>query len=302
MIWRRSFVDTWLIARFEVLRAIRSWSALALVLLYLIANVGGAYLFILMLGQMESTIASQLQVPTTKWPGTMTEQIRTSEAFIKVLDNLIGDHATAESLLQQPFLAVFQLWQGFVLIPFLAATSAAESIAADVRTRAIRFEVMRTGRLEVVAGRMLGQIGLCLFATCVALLGVWTLGMTTMAQQDPFELGFALLSLGLRAVWFSVPFVGLGIAASQTTASPAWARVLALGGTAATWVVYWIALAVDKAPWALVSDLVLPVLPQTYLGGLWQTGGGWIGSSLAVFGLGAVIACVGYVRFARRDL
>lgn len=302
MTWTRSLVDTWLVARFEVLRAVRSWSALALILLYLIANVGGAYLFILALAQAEQSLATELHVATTEWPGALTEQLRKSDQLLEMLETLVGNKATAMALLDSPFLAVFQLWQGFVLIPFLASTAASETIAADVRTRAVRFEVMRTGRAELVAGRMLGQIGLSLVATCVALAGVWVLGMTCMVQQDPFGLAWGLWTLGLRAVVFSVPFVGLGIAASELTASPAWARVLALGGTAGSWVLYGVASAADEAPWTTLADLVLPVLPQTWLEGLWQPGAGLLASTAVCLGLGVVVAAVGYVRFARRDL
>lgn len=302
MSWTRSLVDTALIARFELLRAIRSWTALAVVLMYLIANVGGAYLFIRVLGQLESSLADQLHVATTQWPGSMTEQLRNSKQMMSMLDTLVGSHATAAALIDRPFLAVFQLWQGIVLIPFLAATTAAESISSDVRTRAIRFEVIRTGRAEVVAGRMLGQIGLCLVATCVSLIGVWILGLATMAPQDPLALAWGMVELGLRAVVFAVPFTGLGIAASELTASPAWARVLALGGTASSWVTYWILSAMSERPWTYVADTLLPVMPQSWLQGLWQPAAGLATSMAACVGLGAVIAALGFVRFARRDL
>lgn len=302
MSWRRSLVDVALVARFELLRAIRSWTALAVVLMYLIANVGGAYIFIRVLGQLETTMAEQLHVATTQWPGSMTEQLRKSEQLMKMFDTLVGSHATAAALIDRPFLAVFQLWQGFVLIPFLAATTAAESIASDVRTRAIRFEVIRTGRAEVVAGRMLGQVGLCLVASCVALCGVWILGLATMAPQDPVALAWGLIDLGLRAVILAVPFTGLGIAASELTASPAWARVLALGGTASSWVLYWILSAVDESPWTTLADALLPLMPQSWLQGLWQTSMALGTSTVACVGLGAVIASLGFVRFARRDL
>ncbi len=302
MTWTRSLIDTALIARFELLRAIRSWTALAIVLMYLIANVGGAYVFIRALGQLETTMAEQLHVASTQWPGAMTEQLRKSKQLMDMFDTFVGNHTTAASLIERPFLAVYQLWQGFVLIPFLAATAAAESIASDVRTRAIRFEVIRTGRAEVVAGRMLGQIGLCVVATCVSLCGVWILGLSIMAPQDPFALAWGLLDLGLRAVIFAVPFTGLGIAASELTASPAWARVLALGGTAASWVVYWILSAMHEAPWTTVADVLLPVMPQSWLQGLWQPGMGLWVSTAACLGLGAVVAALGFARFVRRDL
>lgn len=302
MSWTRSLIDTALIARFELLRAIRSWTALAVILMYLIANVGGAYVFIRVLGQLENTMAEQLHVATTHWPGAMTDQLRKSKQLMEMFDTFVGNHTTAATLIERPFLAVYQLWQGIVLIPFLAATAAAESIAADVRTRAIRFEVIRTGRAEVVAGRFLGQLGLCVVATCIALCGVWVLGLSIMAPQDPVALAWGLVELGMRAVLFAVPFSGLGIAASQLTASPAWARVLALGGTAASWVIYWILSALEDGSWATLSDALLPVMPQSWLQGLWQSDLGLVVSTGALAGLGVVVAALGFARFVRRDL
>lgn len=302
MSWTRSLIDTALIARFELLRAIRSWTALAVILMYLIANVGGAYVFIRVLGQLENTMAEQLHVATTHWPGAMTDQLRKSKQLKEMFDTFVGNHATAATLIERPFLAVYQLWQGIVLIPFLAATAAAESIASDVRTRAIRFEVIRTGRAEVVAGRMLGQIGLCVVATAIALCGVWVLGLSIMAPQDPVALAWGLVDLGMRAAIFAVPFSGLGIAASQLTASPAWARVLALGGTAASWVVYWILTAMGDSAWGWVSDALLPVMPQSWLQGVWQSDMDLLVSSAACVGLGVVMAALGFARFVRRDL
>jgi hypothetical protein len=48
-----------------VLRAVRTWRALSLIIAYLIANLGGAYLFIQGLHMMEQRLAEQLGVGTT---------------------------------------------------------------------------------------------------------------------------------------------------------------------------------------------------------------------------------------------
>ena len=53
--------------------------------------------------------------------------------------------------------------------------------------------------------------------------------MTQMVGNDPIMLAMGLGVLGLRAWLFGLPFIGLGVAWSQWTASPNWARVLAVG-------------------------------------------------------------------------
>lgn len=298
----RSVVDTLLVARFEVLRAIRTWRALALVLVYLLASAGGAYLFVEGLAVAESRLAEQLGVPATRWPGPMLDRLRESDEMLRMLTSLVGDEGLVRELVHWPFLAIFQLWQGFLLVPFLAAAAAAEALALDVGTRAIRYEALRTGRAELVAGRFLGQVGLTVFATLVALAGVWAVGMTFMTGQDPLVLAWGLLVLGLRAVPFAVPFVGLGVACSSLTSSPAWARVLALAATAGTWGLYGGLVWAERPRWPWIADALLPLLPQTWMGGLWEPGADAFVSAVTCVALGLITAGVGTLRFARRDL
>ena len=52
----RSFLDVWLVAGFEIKRSIRTWRALALVLLYGIAATGWAYLVVQAIGAMEQRV------------------------------------------------------------------------------------------------------------------------------------------------------------------------------------------------------------------------------------------------------
>lgn len=63
--------DIWLVARFEVLRAIRTWRAVALLVLYAVASGGAAWLFTKFVGLMENTLADQLHVARTTTPGAM---------------------------------------------------------------------------------------------------------------------------------------------------------------------------------------------------------------------------------------
>ena len=301
MTFGRSLYDTWLVARFEVLRAIRTWRALALILAYFIANVGGAYLCVRALGEAENNLAEKMGVATTDYPGAMTAELMKSDNGRAFLEFIAGSETVVEYLVDDPPLALFQFFVSIGLIPFLAATAASEAVAIDVQSRAIRYEALRTGRAELVVGRLLGQGLLSVAATAIALGGVWVIGMTLMVQQDPFGLAWALLSLGIRAVMFAVPFAGLGIACSQLTTSPAWARILALGGTAGSWVVYMLLPLFEVTPWIYLKDALIPVLPQSWLASLWHPTE-WIISALVCVSLGLVSMGLGYVRFSERDL
>jgi ABC-type transport system involved in multi-copper enzyme maturation permease subunit len=234
----------------------------------------------------------------------MLEELKKSEPFQRGMSRMVGGESTLEALLAWPLLAIFHLWFSFLIVPFFAASAAAESIAIDVRSRALRFEVLRTGRLEVVFGRFLGQLLLTGLAAALSLVGVWTVGMLFMVGHTPAGLALGLLWLGLRAWFFSVPFVGLGIACSQLTASPAWARVLAVSATAASWVCVGLArwLVREGGTSAIVADMARQVLPQTWLKGLWAPGMGWAESALICFALGLTALLLGFARFSRRDL
>ncbi|MCB9662767.1 MAG: hypothetical protein H6732_01545 [Alphaproteobacteria bacterium] len=294
--------DVGLVARFELLRALRTWRALALLVVHLVAHVGVAYVFIEALAAVETGLAEQLGVPATRWPGPLLDEVRRSEQIRDLVGGFAGDPALVDALLGWPLLAVLELWFGLVLGPFLAATAAAETIALDVRSRAIRYEALRTGRTELVVGRWVGQVALLAVAQGVALLGVWTLGMLLMVGQSPVALGAGLAVLGGRALLLSLPFAALGIACSCWTASAAWARVLALSAAAGSWVLYGILRLAEDPPWTWLSDALVPLLPQAWSHGLW-TGGGELALSSAVLVclslLGLGVATLGLVR---RDL
>lgn len=297
--------DILLVARFEVLRAVRTWQAMALFVLYTVATCGAAYLFVRLVGLMENAMARQLGVPETRVPGTMMSELVASETFLELIGGMTGSTEVAAVLVAIPVLAIFNLWFGFVLIPFFAASASAESVAVDARSRALRFELLRTGRLELVMGRFVGQLALTGVATALSVVGVWLVGMIAMVGNDPLALAGWLSWLSIRTWCFSVPFVGLGIAASQLTSSPAWARVMAVGAVVGTWLTYAVARTLESprmaARWGWVADLALPVLPQGWMGLMWQPGGWWLGAAVCV-ALGPVAVCGGYLAFSRRDL
>lgn len=293
--------DVLVVARFEGLRAVRTWRALALFVLYGVATCGGAYLFTRVVGLMENALARQLGVAETRVPGAMLQDLVQSESFRAMIEAMVGSAHGADQIAGVPVLAVFHLWLGFLLIPFFAAAAAAESIAIDAGSRALRFEILRTGRLELVLGRYVGQLALTGVATMFAVVGVWTVGMVAMRGNAAIPLAVWLVWLSLRIWFFSVPFVGVGVAASQLTTSPAWARVLAVGLTAGSWVAFAVARAAERSRYAAVSDVVLPLLPQGWMQGMWLPTD-WLGSAVACATLGLVAAFAGYVAFSRSDL
>lgn len=297
-----SWRDALLVARFEVGRAMRTRRALALIAVYLVAHLGGCWLFVQAVGELEAALAGQLGVASARWPGTMMGQLRESESLLRILRFFVGDEGLVEDLARWPVLAIFDTWLGLLVAPFFAATAAAESISTDVSTRALRYEALRTGRAEIVAGRFLGQVGLMTLAAAVSWVGVWALGMSIMVGHGPVELAVGLVLLGGRAVVYAIPFIGLGVAASQLTASSAWARVLALSGAVGGYVAYGLALLAEGAPWTLLADLALPLLPASWMRSLWALDLRAVAASAACVGLGVATVALAFLLFRRRDL
>ncbi|MEN0062891.1 MAG: ABC transporter permease subunit [Myxococcota bacterium] len=295
--------DVLLIARFEVLRAIRTWRALALVVLVSVAMGGGAYLFTRFIGLMENQLATQLGVARTRVPGAMLQELVTSDSYRDVVTQVFGDPAMQEWILQLHPAALFYFGLATLVLPFFAATASAESLSIDVQSRAIRFEALRTSRLDLVAGRFLGQASILTFAVIVAAATALIVTALSMRVAQPVSLMIDVLRFSLRAWVFGMPFVGLGIAASQLTSSPAWARVLAIGATLGTWG------AVAFGPWLgerlgviHILDVVLLTMPQRHLDALWGPGNDWLFSGFIELVLALVATVAAFPVFARRNL
>ena len=81
-----------------------------------------------------------------------------------------------------------------VVLPFIVSIIGAEMIAPSIKDRSLRYELLRTGRLELVMGRFLGQSLLIGAGTLLACIAPITIGTFFMVQQPLFETIWVLLS------------------------------------------------------------------------------------------------------------
>lgn len=294
--------DAVLVARFQLARAVRTRSALALCLLYLLGSTGATYVFTRILLEIENETAKVLKVPEVSKPGAMLETLRERGDLESILDALIGRPDLIGWAMDQPILSIVHFWFALGVIPFLAVAVGAESLSSDARSRSLRFELVRTGRLELVTGRFLGQGILLLAATAFATLGTFGVAMICMVGQAPLLQAGTLLQTVPRLWLWSLPFLGLGVACSQITSTVNFARSLALGAGVLTWITFGL-LKTDEAlarPW--IGAIVEPLLPQTYVLDLWGPGWAWLGSGAVLPLLGFVAALAALPLFARRNL
>jgi hypothetical protein len=293
--------DAILVARWWLARALRTRSAVAVLSVYVLTIAGGTWVFTRILLEMERAAARALMVPMTDKPGAMLDTLRERGELMSVLEGLIGDAEQAAWALDLPILSSYAFWLGLAVVPFLAAAAGAETIAPDIRDRSLRFELVRTGRLELILGRFAGQALLVAVGLLCGFAGVWVLAMVAMVEQPPVEQATSLLMFMPRLWVWSLPWLGLGVACSQLTGTVNFARTMALGGVAFGLIGYALLKheLAPRLPW--LGDLLLPVMPPTWLRGLWGPGWPWLTSAAALAGLAIVAALVTYPLFRRRN-
>lgn len=298
-----SLRDALAVASFHVRRARRTRTLLALCVVYVIAAGGVAWIFRTVVHHMEKAAADVLRVPQTDTPGAMIDTLRTQDEFRRMMEGLIPDPQLLDWAMGLPVLTVSHFWMALGLLPFLAAAAGSEVLAPSVHDRSLRFELVRTGRLELVYGRWLGQAALVALATTLSVVGPLFIGEVFMVEQPFGQTLQVLVGMTPPLVAWTLPFLGLGVATSQLTANTNFARILALLGVTTTWVFYGLTFSErikEKAPWAI--DLISPLLPQSYMADLWGPGAGWLTSGGILLGLGLAFALLGYPRFARRNV
>ena len=298
-----SMRDAAQVARFHVGKAVRTRTLMFMVSIYVIAAAGIAWIFRGIIHELEKNAANLLHVPVTDTPGAMIDTLREQGDLADTLRALVPEPGLLDWALQLPILTVSHFWMALGTLPFLAAAAGAEIISPAIKDRSLRFELVRTGRLELVMGRWGGQAILMMFATLMSILGPWVIGVFFMANQPPVAQASTLLMVTPRLIAWSLPFLGLGVACSQLTANTNGARTLALGSVVGTWILWgtlktdWLA---DHVP--ILADILSPLMPQNYVTGLWGAGNGWMISATILTGLGLAFMLAVFPFFQRRNL
>jgi len=127
-----------------------------------------------------------------------------------------------------PPFVLFYGFLSFMFTPFLVIILSSDCIASDVANGYVRFNLVRTSRLSWALGKALSHSLLLMAALICSGFGAMLIGSIKLAHFEvlpsiPFFLEFTLKS------WlYSMPFLGLALAASQWTRSPNLAKVVGL--------------------------------------------------------------------------
>ena len=298
-----SIRDTFFIAYFHILRAIRTKTMLFLFVVYLLISGGTAWFGRAIIHEFEKQTADALMVPQTKTPGAMMETLRTQDNFHRLISSMVPDPELVEWAMTLPVLTIFHYWISLAVLPFIVAIIGAEMIAPTIKDRSLRYELLRTGRLELVMGRFLGQGLLVGAGTLLACIAPLIIGHFFMVQQPFFDTIWTLLSFVPKLVVWSLPFLGLGIALSMMTQVTNLARILALASVAGSWILYgYLLFQEEGGEHPLLVAIVSPLIPQHHGTALWFPSWDWLLSGSILCTMSIVYCMAGYPLFARRNL
>ena len=288
-----------LVAGFDLLESLRSRKAIALLLLYLIASLGGAAIFIHVLGELRDRIAQEAGVM-----GAMaTQALLRSEQLVELIGDLVGDEALARSLLSIPVLALFYGWFSMTFIPLLVILTSADSIASEIATGSARYALFRTDRLSWALGKLVGQLCLMTLGVVLGAAGAYALGLILYDGFAPGQTAWWIARLAARSIVYGFAYLGVALCASQLVRTRAMARALGLLLLFAVWLAGTLLRIPSLNEWSpqLVSA-VRHLFPNAHSLDLWRPAlldRGVAMGALILIGLG--FFALGFVRLHRRD-
>lgn len=305
----REFVrDVGLVARFELAEALRSKLLIVMVLLFVGAGALAAWGFTRMVASIEENAAKVTGAPPTKRAGGAMKRLRDSGSYRELLRVFLRDDAKADYFAAIPPIVVFFGWAMFTFTPFLVLFTSSESIATDVANRAIRYSVLRTGRLQFALGKALGQALIVAGVTALSALVFYWIAWTSLDHFEYRATALGMLSYWPRVLVFTLPFLGWAMFASMVTRSANLARILSLGGGIGLAI---LSVMVSHPPRWLrggpivdgVRDVFGYLTPFGHSDGLSYPPGGAFAANIAVcLALTALYFAAGYTFLRRRDL
>jgi ABC-type transport system involved in multi-copper enzyme maturation permease subunit len=307
---RRAFSrDVALVARFELAESLRSRLLAVMILLFVGAGALGAWTYSAFVEQAEEKAAQVLDAPTGGKPGAAVRRLRDSASYRDVLRFFVRDDRKADYFAAFPPIVVFYAFASFLFSPWLILFTSAETIASEVASRAIRYSLLRTGRLAYALGKALGQLLILIGVTGLAGLVFYVVAWIKLSGFEPGATALGLLSYWPRIVIYTLPFLSWALFASMATASANFARIISLGGAVV------LAIASGVASWAQLRQASATVGPMNLLGllgvitpfghaeGFRYPLGGALPADLAIcLLLTGLYFCAGFAILHRRDV
>jgi ABC-type transport system involved in multi-copper enzyme maturation permease subunit len=292
------------VAWFEVVDAVRSRKAIALLTLYVAGSGAAAALLVHVIQQIEEHAAEALHVASTERPGTMTEGFLLSDSVRQGLREVIGDASIVDALAAVPPIALFYGWLSLSFLPGLVMLTSADAISSELQSGEARYALVRVDRLTWAVGKLGGQSLLMGLGIVLGGAACWVVGAFGWADFEAGPTALWMLRLGGRAWVYGFAWLGLALAISQTTASSAGARALGLVALAGVGIVGGV-LSSTELPFIspVVAQTILVLLPRGHEITLWQPDPvlRWSGMAM-LMALGTTYFALGHQLLSRRDV
>lgn len=287
-----------IVARFELLEALRSRLFIIVVSMYGAGAAIGSYVFLRIVATAEAVVrkglADQLRVEETALPQNLVKE--------NLIPTVLGyfDASLKDTLISMPLLTIFYGVAALNFVALLVLVVSTGTMSADLSSGAARFALFRCDRLTWALGKVAGQV--LLLATGLA-VGALTAGLVGLAVDEAFEqkTWLWLFRTSFRAWLYGIAYLGLFCGISLISRSPLRARALALFA--------WIGIGITHS--LVTSDFIndrVPVRPLGYLfpaahrQALWSPDWNtYLIAAAALVTFGAVCFAAGHAVFARRD-
>jgi ABC-type transport system involved in multi-copper enzyme maturation permease subunit len=283
--------DVWLIARFDLVTAIRTKRALLAILVYAL----GAFLTAAALVQIDAKIGDRLELvksmANVSVPLKVEGQADQSTSVVKALSFLVGgDEDLVLHLLQIPLVVLGFFWTTLTFLPFLIALVSHDLVNIEVRNRSARFILLRTSRAALLLGKTVSHLLLFLSVTVVSNLVLCAYAWNASPSFDLWITSRLLLRFWLLTIPYGFCFLALTALVSS----------LVDGGAASLAAN---AIALIAISMLSMNDTIGLLSPSFYKLGLWSPRFlDVLGSSAAFLVFGTLFLSGAYARLRGRDL
>ena len=216
----------WIVARFELLEAIRSRLFVVAMVLYGATATLGSYVFLKTVEAAEATVRRSLAVNLHIDASNLSPHLIREKA-LPMFASFVEDEAIRQELLRMPPLTIFYGYMAQHLVVLLVLVISAGTMAADVSSGTARYALFRCDRLTWATGKLLGQEAVLAAGLIVGALLAGAVGLSLDATFET-ETWFWLFRTSFRAWLYANAYLGLFAGISLIASSQIKARALAL--------------------------------------------------------------------------
>ncbi len=210
----RVLQDTWRIARFDLMTAIRTRRALVALLIYLAGALatGGALVWV------ENQFGDKIQTARTAIDASEAMASMQADAP-NVYEGLAsitgGDEAIARHLLHMPLVLLGFFWTTLTFLPLLIALVSYDIVNSEVNQRSARFILLRTSRTSLLLGKMLSHGLLFLAVTVAANVALFLYAWMKLPTFDLLPAAGLLLRFWMLTIPFGFCYIALAALVSS---------------------------------------------------------------------------------------